>query len=207
MTDDIRQYKIIFLGDKYVGKSSILNRFYQDKYEPDYNATIGLDFHSKKSNINGESIRLQLYDTAGQEKFQCLIPMYICDANIILIVYDITIKDSFTHTEYWVNATKDLKREDVIVVLIGNKIDLEDKRTVSTKEGEDFATEKGFLFHEVSSKTGDGIENLFFNKIFPEMVRKFNIGNEQEENEDNNGIQLDGQQQNVSKKGNLIKKL
>ena len=207
MTDDIPKFKIIFLGDKYVGKSSILNRFYQDKYEADYNATIGLDFLNKNSEINGESIRLQLYDTSGQEKFQNLIPMYIRESNIILIVYDITIKDSFTHTEYWVKTIKDLKREDAIVVLIGNKIDLEDKRAVSTKEGEDFATEKGFLFHEVSSKTGEGIENLFFNKIFPEMARKFHIGNEQEEDENNNGIQLDGQQQNVSKKGNLIKKL
>ena len=209
MTDDIPHYKIIFLGDQSVGKSSILNRFYQDKFEPDYQATIGLDFHSKNTEINGESIRLLLYDTAGQEKFKSLIPMYIRDANIILVVYDITIKDSFTHTEHWVNETKDLKREDAIFVLIGNKIDLESQRVVSTKEGEDFATEKGFIFHEVSAKTGEGIENLFLNKIFPEMARKFNIGNEEDGGEGatgqengNNGIKLDGeQQQNINKEG------
>ena len=208
MTDDIPHYKIIFLGDQSVGKSSILNRFYQDKFEPDYQATIGLDFHSKNTEINGESIRLLLYDTAGQEKFKSLIPMYIRDANIILVVYDITVKDSFTHTEHWVNETKDLKREDAIFVLIGNKIDLEDKRVVSQKEGEDFATEKGFIFYEVSAKTGEGIEDLFQNKIFPEMARKFNIGNEEEDGGEaggqdngNNGIKLDGEQQNLPKKG------
>ena len=208
MTDDIPHYKIIFLGDQSVGKSSILNRFYQDKFEPDYQATIGLDFHSKNTEINGESIRLLLYDTAGQEKFKSLIPMYIRDANIILVVYDITIKDSFTHTEHWVNETKDLKREDAIFVLIGNKIDLESQRVVSTKEGEDFATEKGFIFHEVSAKTGEGIEDLFSTKIFPEMSKKFNIGNEDDGGEGvtgqengNNGIKLEGQQRNPNKKG------
>ena len=129
-------------------------------------------------------------------------------ANIILVVYDITIKDSFTHTEHWVNETKDLKREDAIFVLIGNKIDLESQRVVSTKEGEDFATEKGFIFHEVSAKTGEGIENLFLNKIFPEMARKFNIGNEEDAGEGgagqenaNNGIKLDGDQTDIRKKG------
>ena len=165
MTDDIPHYKIIFLGDQYVGKSSILNRFYQDKFEPDYQATIGLDFHSKNTEINGESIRLLLYDTAGQEKFKSLIPMYIRDANIILVVYDITVKESFIHTEHWVNETKDLRREDAIFALIGNKTDLEDKRQVTSKEAEDFANEKGFIFHEVSAKTGDGVEDLFNNKV------------------------------------------
>ena len=207
MTDDLPHYKLIFLGDQCVGKSSILNRFYQDKFEPDYQATIGLDFHSKNTEINGTSIRLLLYDTAGQEKFKSLIPMYIRDANIILVVYDITLKDSFTHTEHWVNETKDLKREDAIFVLIGNKIDLDDKRAVTTKEAEDFATQKGFIFHEVSAKTGDGIEDLFNNKIFPEMARKFNIGNEDEEggegatDQENNGVKLEEDQQNLPKKG------
>ena len=205
MAEDLPHYKLIFLGDQYVGKSSILNRFYQDKFEPDYQATIGLDFHSKNTEINGESVRLLLYDTAGQEKFKSLIPMYIRDANIILVVYDITLKDSFVHTEHWVNETKDLKREDAIFVLIGNKIDLEDKRAVTTKEAEDYATGKGFIFHEVSAKTGERVEELFSQKIFPEMARKFRIGHDGEEgveggeggNEQDNGIKLEEQQLNI----------
>ena len=180
--EDVQHFKIIFLGDQYVGKSSILNRFYQGKFEPDYQATIGLDFHSKNVNINGAPVRLLLYDTAGQEKFKSLIPMYIRDANIILVVYDISNKDSFTHTEHWVNETKDLKREDAIFVLVGNKSDLEDNRVVQVKEAEDFANEKGFLFQEVSAKTGENIEDLFNNKIFTEMARKYNIGDEEEDN-------------------------
>ena len=204
MEDNLPHYKIIFLGDQAVGKSSILNRFYQDKFEPDYQATIGLDFHSKNTEINGTSVRLLLYDTAGQEKFKSLIPMYIRDANIILIVYDISVKESFTHTDYWVNETKELKREDAIFVLIGNKTDLEDKRAISTKDAENYATEKGFLFQEVSAKTGDGIEELFTSKIFSEMARKFKIGNLDEEGSaqeiNQNGIKLEDQQNIKQKK-------
>ena len=206
--EDVQHFKLIFLGDQYVGKSSILNRFYQDKFEPDYQATIGLDFHSKNVDINGNSVRLLLYDTAGQEKFKSLIPMYIRDANIIIVVYDISNKDSFMHTGHWVNETKDLKKEDAIFVLVGNKIDLEDKRVVSKKDGEDFAIEKGFLFYEVSAKTGEQIQELFEHKIFPEMARKYHIGDEEEDGENpgvnsqnEGGVKLNEGIQSEKKKG------
>ena len=209
MTDDIQKYKLIFLGDQGVGKSSILNRFSQDKFEQEYQATIGLDFHSKNATINGANIRLLLYDTAGQEKFKSLIPMYIRDANIIIVVYDITIKDSFTHTSHWVNETKDLKREDAIFVLVGNKIDLNDKRQVSTQEGQNYANEKEFIFFEVSARTGQGIHELFNNNIFPEMVKKFKIvgdddngykTNEQKtDNDEMNGVKLDNSEKKKKK--------
>ena len=206
--EDAQHFKLIFLGDQYVGKSSILNRFYQDKFEEDYQATIGLDFHSKNVTINGNNIRILLYDTAGQEKFKSLIPMYIRDANIILVVYDITNKDTFAHTEHWVNETKDLKRDDAIFVLVGNKTDLEENRVVTKKEAEDFATEKGFLFHEVSAKTGEQVQELFTTKIFPEIARKYNIGDEEENgqsNEQNNendvkGVKLDSNSKPSKKK-------
>ena len=205
--EDVQHYKIIFLGDQYVGKSSILNRFYQDKFEQDYQATIGLDFHSKNVEINNTTIRLLLYDTAGQEKFKSLIPMYIRDANIIIVVYDISNKDSFIHTEHWVNETKDLKRDDAIFVLVGNKIDLEDKRAVTTKEAEEFSTQKGFLFHEVSAKTGEEVQELFTSVIFPEMARKYNIGDEDEEakkeqeGENKGKVVLNNNEGNAKKKG------
>ena len=193
MTDDIQKYKIIFLGDQGVGKSSILNRFSQDKFEQEYQATIGLDFHSKNATINGANIRLLLYDTAGQEKFKSLIPMYIRDANIIIVVYDITIKDSFTHTSHWVNETKDLKREDAIFVLVGNKIDLNDKRQVSSQEGQNYANEKEFIFFEVSARTGQGIQELFNNNIFPEMVKQ------KTDNDEMNGVKLDSTEKKKKK--------
>ena len=205
--EDVPHFKIIFLGDQYVGKSSILNRFYQDKFEEDYQATIGLDFHSKNVDINNTTIRLLLYDTAGQEKFKSLIPMYIRDANIIIVVYDITNKDSFIHTEHWANETKDLKREDAIFVLVGNKTDLEENRAVSSKEAQQFANERGFLFHEVSAKTGEEVQELFTSVIFPEMARKYNIGDadeeakKEQEGENKGKVVLNNNEGNGKKKG------
>ncbi len=206
MTEDIPKYKIIFLGDQGVGKSSILNRFSHDKFEEEYQSTIGLDFHSKNETINGANVRLLLYDTAGQEKFKSLIPMYIRDANIIIVVYDITIKDSFTHTSHWVNETKDLKREDAIFVLVGNKIDLDDKRQVSIKDGSSFANEKEFIFFEVSAKTGEGVQELFNNYIFPEMAKKFKIVGDDEDENDKANQNTDSQDHNIKLDGDGGKK-
>jgi Ras-related protein Rab-6A len=206
--EDARNFKLIFLGDQFVGKSSILNRFYQDKFDSEYQATIGLDFHSKNVNINGNVIRISLYDTAGQEKFKSLIPMYVRDSQIILVVYDITNKESFIHTEFWVNETKDLKSDDAIFVLVGNKIDLNDNRAISTKEAEEFANQKGYLFYEVSAKTGEQIQELFTNKIYPEMAKKFRIGdqednenNEQKPGNENKGTKLNTEEREKKKKG------
>jgi Ras-related protein Rab-6A len=84
--------KLIFLGNQGVGKSSILNRFAQDKFEEGYQATIGLDYHSKYITIDRHSIKLVLYDTAGQEKFRSLLQLYVRDADIIIAVYDVTCK-------------------------------------------------------------------------------------------------------------------
>ena len=166
------KYKIIFLGDPGVGKSSIINRFSQDKFDSNYQATIGLDFHTKSVIINNKSVKLLLYDTAGQEKFRSLIPMYIRDANIIIIVYDISIKQTFANTEYWISQINDLKRDDSIIFLVGNKSDLE-KKQVSFEEGSNLAKEKKLIFKEVSAKNGLNIESLFLKDIVEKLASKF----------------------------------
>ena len=124
---EVPKFKIIFLGDQGTGKSSILNRFVSDKFDPNYQATIGLDFNSKNVKIDNQDVRLLLYDTAGQEKFRSLIPMYTRDAQIILLVYDVTRKDSFTHIPEWINSLTNVKKEEVIFVLVANKIDLPER--------------------------------------------------------------------------------
>ena len=170
--ENIIKYKVIFLGDEYTGKSSILNRFYQDKFYEDYQATIGLDFQSKKVYVEDFTFNLQLYDTGGQEKFRALIPMYSRDADIFIFVYDISNKDSFIHLEDLIELINLPKKDDVICVLVGNKIDLDYKREVSKEEAENYAKEKGFLFQEVSCKTGDKIQEMFEEKIFPERRKR-----------------------------------
>ena len=168
---EIPKYKLIFLGDQSVGKSCILNRFMNDTFTEEYQATIGLDFQSKNVQIDNQDIHLLLYDTAGQEKFRALIPMYTRDANIILLVYDVTSKDSFLHLSDWLRDLTNVKKEEVIFAVVGNKTDLDDRREVNSNEGENYAKENGFIFKEVSARTGEGINELF-DVILKEMLKK-----------------------------------
>ena len=176
---EIPKYKLIFLGDQSVGKSCILNRFMNDTFTEEYQATIGLDFQSKNVQIDNQDIHLLLYDTAGQEKFRSLIPMYTRDANIILLVYDICSKDSFTHLSDWLNDLTTINKDEVIFAVVGNKIDLEDKREVKKEEGDNFAKEHDFIFAEVSAKTGDGFSDLFYKNLFEKIRIKFRPGGQQ----------------------------
>ena len=176
---EIPKYKLIFLGDQNVGKSCILNRFMNDTFTEEYQATIGLDFQSKNVQIDNQDIHLLLYDTAGQEKFRYLIPMYTRDSNIILLVYEINNKDSFIHLPDWLNDLSNVNKDDVIFALVGNKIDLEEKRQVSIEEGKSYAEQNGFLFHEVSAKTGEGFSDLFYKDLFEKIRIKFRPGGQQ----------------------------
>ena len=176
---EIPKYKLIFLGDQSVGKSCILNRFMNDTFTEEYQATIGLDFQSKNVQIDGQDIHLLLYDTAGQEKFRSLIPMYTRDANIILLVYDISSKDSFDHLPEWLRDLSNVKLDEVIFALVGNKNDLEDKRAVSTEEGLKFAEENNYIFQEISAKTGDGFSELFYKKLFEKIRLTFRPAGQQ----------------------------
>ena len=180
---EIPKYKLIFLGDQSVGKSCILNRFMNDTFTEEYEATIGLDFQSKNVQIDNQDIHLLLYDTAGQEKFRALIPMYTRDANIILLVYDVTSKDSFLHLSDWFKDLTNVKKEEVIFAVVGNKIDLDDRREVNSNEGENYAKEHDFIFAEVSAKTGDGFSELFYKNLFEKIRTKFRPGGQQPNSE------------------------
>ena len=176
---EIPKYKLIFLGDQNVGKSCILNRFMNDVFIEEYQATIGLDFQSKNVQIDNQDIHLLLYDTAGQEKFRSLIPMYTRDANIILLVYDISSKESFEHLPDWLKDLNNINKNDVIFALVGNKNDLADNRQITFEEGEKYAKENDFIFQEVSAKTGDGFSELFYKNLFEKIRIKFRPGGQQ----------------------------
>ena len=200
---EIPKYKLIFLGDQGVGKSCILNRFMNNTFTEEYQATIGLDFQSKNVQIDNQDIHLLLYDTAGQEKFRSLIPMYTRDANIILLVYEVTSKDSFLHLNHWLNDLTTVKKDEVIFVVVGNKTDLEDKREVSREEGEQFAKDNDYLFAEVSAKNGKGFQDLFYKNLFERIRTKFRPGGQQPTTEVKD-IKLTNEQEEkkkVTKKG------
>jgi len=157
----LSKYKLVFLGDQSVGKTSIITRFMYDTFDSTYQATIGIDFLSKTMYLEDRTVRLQLWDTAGQERFRSLIPSYIRDSSVAIIVYDITNRSSFMNTIKWIDDVRSERGNDVIMMLVGNKTDLADKRQVSVEEGEAKAKEYDIMFIETSAKAGFNIKALF----------------------------------------------
>ena len=155
------KYKLVFLGDQSVGKTSIITRFMYDTFDSNYQATIGIDFLSKTLYLDDRTVRLQLWDTAGQERFRALIPGYIRDSSIAMIVYDITSKKTFQNASKWLEDVRSVRGSDVIIVLVGNKTDLSDRRQVSTEDGELLARSQGLMFMETSAKVGFNVKYLF----------------------------------------------
>ncbi|WFC97330.1 GTPase Ryh1 [Malassezia yamatoensis] len=158
----MRKFKLVFLGEQSVGKTSLITRFMYDTFDVNYQATIGIDFLSKTMYLDDRTVRLQLWDTAGQERFRSLIPSYIRDSSVAIIVYDVTNRDSFKATSKWVEDVRAERGSEVIIALVGNKTDMTDQRVVSTEEGEQHA--KGYenvMFVETSAKAGHNVKNLF----------------------------------------------
>lgn len=161
MVTPLAKYKLVFLGDQSVGKTSIITRFMYDKFDTTYQATIGIDFLSKTMYLEDRTVRLQLWDTAGQERFRSLIPSYIRDSSVAVVVYDVTNRQSFVNIQRWVEEVRGERGSDVIIVAVGNKTDLVEKRQVSIEEGDTRAKELGILFIETSAKAGFNIKALF----------------------------------------------
>ena len=136
----ISKQKLILVGDVAVGKTSIINSLMGQKFSEEYEPSIGVDFFSKTLKYKGKSIKFQIWDSAGQEKFKSLIPNYIRGASLIILVYDITNKKTFDNLNSWIEFINNY--ENTNIVICGNKIDLKDKREVSYEEGKNFSEEK-----------------------------------------------------------------
>ncbi|ODV93030.1 hypothetical protein PACTADRAFT_52202 [Pachysolen tannophilus NRRL Y-2460] len=188
----LTKYKIVFLGDQGVGKTSLITRFMYDTFDSHYAATIGIDFLSKTMYLDDRTVRLQLWDTAGQERFRSLIPSYIRDSNVAIIVYDITNKESFQSIAKWCEDVKNERGSNVIICIVGNKSDLVDKRIISTEEGEMLTKKIGAKFFiETSTKNGYNVKNLFkkIAKLLPDLNK--NGDKENSNDEENNAEMID----------------
>ncbi|KAK0497197.1 ras family-domain-containing protein [Armillaria luteobubalina] len=156
-----KRTKIVLLGDQSVGKTSLITRFMYDTFDNTYQATIGIDFLSKTMYLEDRTVRLQLWDTAGQERFRSLIPSYIRDSSVAIVVFDITNRQSFLSTTKWIDDVRSERGSDAIIVLVGNKADLSDKRQVTLEEATAKATQLEILFMETSAKAGHNVKSLF----------------------------------------------
>ena len=155
------KHKLVFLGDIYVGKTSIINRFMYESFDTNYQATIGIDFLSKTLYLDDRTVRLQLWDTAGQERFRSLIPNYIRDSSVAIIVFDITNKQTFINCDKWVEDVRNERGNEAVIVLVGNKIDKAEERAVTFEEAEAKAKNFEATYIESSAKTGDNVKQLF----------------------------------------------
>lgn len=160
-------FKILVIGDSGVGKSCILLRFVDNSFVETYISTIGVDFRIRTVEMDGKSIKLQIWDTAGQERFRTITSSYYHGAHGIIVVYDITDETSFNNVQQWFKEIDRYGSLKVVKLLIGNKSELEDKRTVSTEVASAFADAHDIEFMEISAK-----EDVNINKTFLTLSQK-----------------------------------
>lgn len=155
-------FKLVLIGDSSVGKSCLLLRFADDSFMESYISTIGVDFRFRTVKIEDKTVKLQIWDTAGQERFRTITSAYYRGADGIIMVYDVTRKESFDHVQDWLNEVNRYANQGLCKkLLIGNKCDREADRKVTTEEGEKFADALGVQFFETSAKTKHNVEKSF----------------------------------------------
>ncbi|XP_067948067.1 ras-related protein Rab-22A-like [Watersipora subatra] len=157
----MREIKLCLLGDTNVGKTSVVQRFVMDSFKPGTETTIGASFMSKTLLVDDKSYRYQIWDTAGQEKYRALAPMYYRGSAAAIIMYDITNEESFRGVKSWIKELREKGPKSIVLAIAGNKIDLEDQREVSTEEAADYCSQVGAIFIETSALTAAGVNQLF----------------------------------------------
>ena len=211
---NIENYKIVIIGDQHVGKTSILSKYKYESLEEGYAPTVGIDFLTKDVFLEDKTIRLIMWDTAGQERFKSLIPSYLKNAHCIILTFDITNKSSFNSLSKWLKDVKENIQEGTFIVVCGNKLDLNNKRTVLKNTATNFCNENNLPYCETSAVTGEGISELFniITKNFcdiPNVVNEIHVNNEKDVTSE--PIRLNTKQgsvivDNTSKNGDLLKR-
>ena len=163
--------KIVIIGDTAVGKTNLILRYLRDQYDSDNKATIGVDFFVKDMETDGHKFKIQFFDTAGQEKYKSICSTYYKNADGVILAYDVVNRRSFDNIESWLDEIHRYQTKDTKVLLVGNKIDLDAKRQVTTDEGQTFAKEKKLYFMETSALTNkDKCVNKSFEVIINEIM-------------------------------------
>ena len=154
-------FKVVLVGDSFVGKTNIMSKYLKNEFHDDSKATVGVEFGSKQFNIEGHTIKAQIWDTAGQERYKAITSAYYKGAKGAFIVYDITRKNSFESIEKWVSDVTAVADKKITIVLIGNKSDLEDQRQVTKEQGEEKSSKLEIAFLETSALSGENLEKAF----------------------------------------------
>mmetsp|Transcript_5908 Transcript_5908/g.5295 ORF Transcript_5908/g.5295 Transcript_5908/m.5295 type:complete len:185 (+) Transcript_5908:117-671(+) len=156
-----REVKVVLLGDTGVGKSSLVLRFVTNNFKPYSESTIGASFMSKMIMVSGKPIKFQIWDTAGQEKYHSLAPMYYRGAAAAIVVYDITRQNTFKTLKNWIDELRTQGPKDIAIAIAGNKADLEDQREVSKAAAISYSEEIGAMYLETSAKDDLNVQDIF----------------------------------------------
>ena len=154
-------FKLVIIGDSYVGKTNIMSRYLNNEFRDDSKATVGVEFGSKLFDIKGHSIKAQIWDTAGQERYKSITNAYYKGALGALVVYDITRKETFNSVDKWISDLTAVADKKITVLVIGNKCDLDDQRQITKEQGEEKGRSFNAAFLETSASSGSNIDKAF----------------------------------------------
>ena len=163
-------FKLILIGDSCVGKSNILLKYLKNEFDPNSRATVGVEFGTKNILINNKKIKIQIWDTAGEERYRSITSAYYKGAKGAFIVYDITRKSTFDNIDKWISDLKLNGDQNICIVILGNKSDLDDKREISKEEGIKKSEMYKTAFLETSALSGDNIGKAF-DEIIEQIVQ------------------------------------
>ena len=194
-------FKILLLGDSGVGKSSLLLRYTKNEFISDMRSTIGVEFALKYITIDNYQLKIQIWDTAGMERYRSITNAYYKGAKGVIVLYDICRKKSFENVDKWIDDFKSKADDDAVIILIGNKSDLDDKREVSKEEGESKAQMNKFAFMETSAKDNNNVQKAF-ETLFGEIVKIYKNKNNIDLNDNKEGDE--GMKKNMKENGNTI---
>ena len=179
--------KLLLIGNAFVGKTLIVQKFIDNTFSKTTLSTIGVDLQSKIIDINGKKVKYLIWDTAGEDRMKTMTYSYYRGCHAILIVYDVTDKKSFQNVTTWVECIDKFAKSNVLRILVGNKTDLEDKRVISTEEGKKLAESNGLKFYEISALKITGLYEMFEDiaKEYVEIYEQKAYKNFQLKKEDN----------------------
>jgi Ras-related protein Rab-1A len=165
-TDFDHLSKIVIIGDSGVGKSCLLTQYADNEFTTEHQSTIGVDFKIRTIDALGKVIKCQIWDTAGQERFRSIVSSYYNGAHGIIIVYDVTNRDSFESIKStWISDVREYTPEEIPIIIIGNKSDLKDDRVVKKDELREYATKHNYMYLETSAKKFKNVEDMFQNLV------------------------------------------
>ena len=192
-------FKLLLIGDSYVGKSNILLKYLKNQFNENSKTTIGVEFGTKNIIINNKRIKIQIWDTAGQERYRSITSAYYKGAKGALIVYDITRKNTFDNIDKWITDLKLNGDKNICIIILGNKSDLIDKREINKNDGIKKAEMYKTAFLETSALNGDNISKAFDELIEQIVINNKNIFQDDNENEIDKGVNLNDEKNNNKK--------